>query len=274
MPNLTVITGPAAGETLELEGELVIGREHADLDIADPEISRRHVAIRVVDGGVEVEDLGSLNGTFVNGERISQRVTVDESAKLRIGTSEMLVVAEPEPEPAGETEPIAQPDVTAPRAAIPQPDVTAPRRAIREPEPADEGEPIAQPDVTAPREIPQPDVTAPRKAIPEPDVTAPRGSIPQPDVTAPREVPQPDVTAPRGSIPQPDVTAPRQTVPQPDVTAPRQVPTGPPESASTEPAPAGAAPERAPRTGPSPAVLIGAGMLVGAVIVVLIVLLA
>jgi hypothetical protein len=53
MPNLTVITGPA-GETLEVQGELVIGREHYDLDLADPEVSRRHAALRVVDEGVEV----------------------------------------------------------------------------------------------------------------------------------------------------------------------------------------------------------------------------
>jgi Inner membrane component of T3SS, cytoplasmic domain len=252
MPNLTIISGPAAGQKAEVVGELVIGREHADLDIDDPEVSRQHTLLRVVDEGVEVEDLGSMNGTFVNDERIAGRVTLAETSKLRVGTTEMeLEIVQAEPEP------IAQPDVTAPRQTIPQPDVTAPRQAI------------PQPDVTAPREaVPDPEAP-PSEEIPQPDVTAPR-QIPQPDVTAPRQaIPQPDVTAPRQTIPEPDVTAPRQTIPEPDVTAPRQVPTGepPPSEGPT-------VVDRPARSAPSPALLLIGGILIGAAIVVLIVLLA
>ena len=42
MPKLTVTSGPGAGRSLELEAEVVVGRENADLTISDPEISRRH----------------------------------------------------------------------------------------------------------------------------------------------------------------------------------------------------------------------------------------
>jgi predicted component of type VI protein secretion system len=173
MPTLKVISGPAAGQTLAIDQEIVVGREGADVTIDDAELSRRHTALRPVDGGVEVEDLGSLNGTFVDGNRLDAPTTLSSSVVLRMGTSEIAL----EIEPAAEPEPIAQPDVTRPRA-IPQPDVTAPRKIP---------EPVADPDVTAPRKIPEP--------VADPDVTAPR-KIPQPDVTAPRKVPEPAAAAP------------------------------------------------------------------------------
>ena len=166
---LNVTSGPAAGESLEIEREIVVGREGADLTVDDPQMSRRHTALRPVEGGVEVEDLGSLNGTFVADERIEGPVTLSAKADIRLGETRFeLEVAQPEP---AAPEPVAAPDVTAPRA-------------------------ITEPEVTAPRAIPEPDVTAPR-AIPEPDVTAPR-AIPEPPETPPRAIPEPDVTAPRG----------------------------------------------------------------------------
>ena len=96
MRTLKVISGPAAGESLGIEKEVVIGREGADLTITDPQISRRHTAVRPVDDGVEVEDLGSLNGTFVNGERLSKPVTLTSSGKIRIGDSDIEVEVEVE----------------------------------------------------------------------------------------------------------------------------------------------------------------------------------
>ena len=91
MRTLTVNSGPAAGQSLDVERELLIGRENADLVIADPEVSRRHATLRPVDGGVVVEDLGSSNGTFVNGTRISGEVTLLETGSLKIGDSEMTI---------------------------------------------------------------------------------------------------------------------------------------------------------------------------------------
>ena len=89
MRTLKVISGPAAGESLGIEKEVVIGREGADLTITDPQISRRHTAVRPVDDGVEIEDLGSLNGTFVNGERLSKPITLTSSGTIRIGDSDI-----------------------------------------------------------------------------------------------------------------------------------------------------------------------------------------
>jgi pSer/pThr/pTyr-binding forkhead associated (FHA) protein len=67
---LVVKEGPLAGQRLDLRDELVIGRENAGLTIDDEELSRRHAVLRSSDGSVEIEDLGSRNGTFVNGGRI------------------------------------------------------------------------------------------------------------------------------------------------------------------------------------------------------------
>ena len=69
---ITIIAGPARGRTMKLDGTLSIGREDTDLTVADDQLSRRHVELRLAPGvGVVVEDLGSTNGTFVDGRRIT-----------------------------------------------------------------------------------------------------------------------------------------------------------------------------------------------------------
>jgi pSer/pThr/pTyr-binding forkhead associated (FHA) protein len=79
--------GPRSGQTLELENELVIGREGVAVTIEDSELSRRHAAVRPVDGGIEIEDLGSLNGTFVNGKRIDAPTRLAGGDSVKIGQS-------------------------------------------------------------------------------------------------------------------------------------------------------------------------------------------
>ena len=182
MRTLKVTSGPAAGETVEIDRELVIGREKCDLTIADPELSRRHAAVRPTDAGVEVEDLGSLNGTFVGGRRLEEPVQLTTSASIRIGESTFDVELE-------------LPEVTRKHEVVAGPDVTVSRQVPGLPDP----------DVTAPRAIPDaPDVTAPR-AVPgaAPDVTALRGVPGPPDVTAPRATPPPSPpAAPTGKPPE------------------------------------------------------------------------
>lgn len=74
---------------------LVLGRgTDADLRINDPGVSRRHAEIRVMPGvgapTVSVIDLGSTNGTVVNGERVQQAVLGD-GAVVKIGNTSMTV---------------------------------------------------------------------------------------------------------------------------------------------------------------------------------------
>ena len=161
MRTLKLTSGPEQ-QTLEIEGELVIGRENSDLVVPDTEMSRRHAVLRAVERGVEVEDLGSMNGTFVNGERIASPVTLTSSGTLRLGTTEMEIeLAIPEVTRASE---IPTPDVTVARE-IPTPDVTVARET---------------PDLTVARNVPE--VTAVRQTPPQ---TAPPGAGPPPGVGPP-----------------------------------------------------------------------------------------
>jgi pSer/pThr/pTyr-binding forkhead associated (FHA) protein len=51
---------------------LVVGRAvNSDIPIYEPTISRQHAQLTSEDGGVRIKDLGSANGTFLNGSRIS-----------------------------------------------------------------------------------------------------------------------------------------------------------------------------------------------------------
>jgi hypothetical protein len=100
MPFLIVRSGPRAGERIELVGELVVGRENADVTVSDEEVSRRHLAVRPHEDGVELEDLESTNGTFVDGARLAAVVVVSSSARVILGGTELEIeVDQPEPEP-------------------------------------------------------------------------------------------------------------------------------------------------------------------------------
>jgi pSer/pThr/pTyr-binding forkhead associated (FHA) protein len=98
MPFVIVRSGPRSGERIELVGELVVGRENADLTVHDEEVSRRHLAVRPHADGVELEDLGSTNGTFVDGARLASVVVVSSRARVTLGGSALEIdVAPPEP---------------------------------------------------------------------------------------------------------------------------------------------------------------------------------
>jgi hypothetical protein len=107
-PSLLIAEGSRAGERIEITSELVLGREGADVIIEDDELSRRHARLRPADGAVEVEDLDSLNGTWVNGMRISEPTRLAPGDVLRLGMTTLELFDEPQP--LGET--IAAPMVT------------------------------------------------------------------------------------------------------------------------------------------------------------------
>lgn len=86
-PSLVGIGGPVDGGTFALEGEEIsIGRDHTNaLAINDRSVSRRHCAIRkLASERFEIRDLGSRNGTAVNGLPVTARVLGDGD-EIRIG---------------------------------------------------------------------------------------------------------------------------------------------------------------------------------------------
>ena len=62
---------------------LVVGRAvNSDVPIYDPTISRQHAQLSVQNGGILVKDLGSSNGTFLNGSRITEAVAKAEDVVM------------------------------------------------------------------------------------------------------------------------------------------------------------------------------------------------
>ena len=105
MAHLVITSGQLEGRRIEVAQELVVGRENVDVEIDDAELSRRHFAIRPVAGGLEVEDLGSRNGTRVDGTRIDGPTRVRDGAVVTVGMTTFAVEA-PQEAPAsgaGET---------------------------------------------------------------------------------------------------------------------------------------------------------------------------
>ena len=85
---LIIITGKHQGKKMTLaEGcKLIVGRdEGVAVRLATSEVSRRHCAIRVREGVVSVEDLGSRNGTQINDVTITKRSRVKPGDILRVG---------------------------------------------------------------------------------------------------------------------------------------------------------------------------------------------
>lgn len=88
---LILLAGNDVGNIFKLEqGETTLGRSpQTEIRLLDDSISRRHARL-VLDGmRIDVEDLGSSNGTFVNGERIT-RMTLEDGDKIRVGDTTIL----------------------------------------------------------------------------------------------------------------------------------------------------------------------------------------
>jgi hypothetical protein len=67
----------------EVQGKVVVGRESScDVVLDDPTVSRRHAAIEEKDGGWVLRDLGSGNGTFVDGRRVETALLAGSEALL------------------------------------------------------------------------------------------------------------------------------------------------------------------------------------------------
>ncbi len=90
---ITVRSGPEPGKTFPLEQEEVfMGRDLAnEITISDPEVSRRHARFIMQDDNIMLEDLGSTNGTFLNGERISTPQQLRPGDVITLGENIVMV---------------------------------------------------------------------------------------------------------------------------------------------------------------------------------------
>jgi pSer/pThr/pTyr-binding forkhead associated (FHA) protein len=114
---LRFISGKYQGGEFPLdEGhEIVIGRSsELEMVLVEEMVSRKHARIRMEGGVISIEDLGSTNGTFVNGEKIT-RATLREGDRVLIGTSilKLVPVATGQPDSRRSLESVAVRRVTA-----------------------------------------------------------------------------------------------------------------------------------------------------------------
>lgn len=139
---LIVRTGPNPGMVFDLTKEITtLGRDVAnDIVLGDPEVSRQHARLTRTPGGYVLEDLGSTNGSFINGERLSSPRVLNPGDLLGMSekvtlTFEMAIpeAAETVMSPAAGVEPAAPTvqDVTP----IPTPPSAAPVRPAQVPTP-------------------------------------------------------------------------------------------------------------------------------------------
>ncbi|MEM1417230.1 MAG: DUF4388 domain-containing protein [Myxococcota bacterium] len=92
---LRFISGKYQGGEFPLpeNGEIVIGRSsELDMVLVEDMVSRRHAKITVTNAQIFIQDLGSTNGSFVNGEKI-KRARLSEGDRILIGTSIIKVVS-------------------------------------------------------------------------------------------------------------------------------------------------------------------------------------
>lgn len=175
------------------EGESIIGRSRAStVHIPETTVSRQHAKVIVGDGMVRVADLGSSNGTFVNGDKIEGEKKLTDGDRLLIGDAE-LTIRILRPGDVGEaTMRVEIPPMGAPASTV-RMDFAA---AAAPPPPA--VAPPAAPLVAAPVDLP---IEPTRPAPPPPPPVAPPPVAAPP---APKPTPPPPVATPlKPSVPSP-----------------------------------------------------------------------
>jgi len=90
---LRVTAGNAQGSEIQVHDELVIGRQASEEGQLgqDAEISRQHARIGRSNGSFVLEDLGSTNGTFLNGRRISKPEILSPGDRIQVGATTLVV---------------------------------------------------------------------------------------------------------------------------------------------------------------------------------------
>jgi hypothetical protein len=135
---LVMRAGPNPGKTFSLsKNDVIIGRDiNTDIVINSAEVSRRHARLRLEGGGYVIEDLGSTNGTFVNGQRLTGRHLLRPGEAINLGEAVTLSFT------------VAQYDPNATVISSPSQVAQPPQKQAPPPEPVQR--PVAPPPVQPP----------------------------------------------------------------------------------------------------------------------------
>lgn len=99
MPSLVFLAGPIAGRRYKLgDGEYVIGRRSdCQIFVPDMRVSRQHARLVRSDDGWQLEDLGSNNGTYINGVRLQAATVLRHEDEITIANNKIRVEAQDSP---------------------------------------------------------------------------------------------------------------------------------------------------------------------------------
>lgn len=135
---LAVLSGARAGRSASYRKDSITIGRHPDNDLqldprADLEVSARHLVLEFGPPGWVARDLGSRNGTYINGVRVLGQFPVRSGDRIRMGTNGPLIEFRSGPGAAVEEThaPFAAPSAAPPTAAPERPLPAAPRRAAR-----------------------------------------------------------------------------------------------------------------------------------------------
>ncbi|MFN8457808.1 MAG: FHA domain-containing protein [Anaerolineae bacterium] len=114
---LVLLVGGRPSQSFPLRGELNLGRDKENaIVVADQKVSRRHASLTPIDETYILTDLGSANGTFLNGVQIAQPTRLKHLDRLTVGDTIFLFN-------------IGQPDLSAPERPAPSAPIVMPRPA-------------------------------------------------------------------------------------------------------------------------------------------------
>jgi pSer/pThr/pTyr-binding forkhead associated (FHA) protein len=127
---LEIIEGNSSGRQIPISGALELGRDPSlAVTLDDDQVSRRHGRVSSAEGGVLIEDLGSLNGTYVNDQLVQGPQKLTAGDRVRVGLT-VLEVRTPE-------------QVTVQRSAVdPAPEITVLGRDVLEVVPEEKLAPV------------------------------------------------------------------------------------------------------------------------------------
>lgn len=127
---LELVEGKEAGRTFPLSGDAVAGRDPSQpIALADDQVSRQHARFSVAGGDATIEDLGSRNGTYVNGQVLQGSRRLNPGDRVRMGLTVL--------ELRTQEQVAAQPSVVGPT-----PQITAVGNEVLRPAPEHELAPV------------------------------------------------------------------------------------------------------------------------------------